>query len=136
MTWKDRRKMAYLMYEFNDVGLPYEYGDYSNYELISMIVEFFRTESQLIYPAKSYFVAIVYAYYLQKYFNKDFYAVLDDEELLTDDLYFVPYNKNKYVYDKVIEQIGCIDQYESIQKTVQYFKQEFLIGDEQIGVNN
>ncbi|WP_312339119.1 hypothetical protein [Anaerospora hongkongensis] len=130
MTWQERRKLAYLMHDFDDVNLQIEYVICNNRELFDMVVKFFKTESQLVYPAKSYFVAIVYAHYLQKYFKEDFFKVLDDANLLSDDMYFVPYSINPAVYDKILEEIGDIEQYESIKKTLQYFKQEFLIGDE------
>lgn len=127
MNWKERRKLAYLMYEFDDVGLPHEYISCSDNELVEMTVKFFKTQSNLVYPAKSYFVAIVYAYYLQKHFSENFYTILDDERLLIDDKHFVPYSKSKSTYDRILKEIGCIEQYKSIKKTVQYFKQEFLI---------
>ena len=130
MTWQDRRKLSYLMHEFDDINLPYEYVICNNQELVDMVIKFFKTESQLIYPAKSYFVAIVYAYYIAKYFKEDFYSVLNNEDLLPDDMYFVPYKVTAAIYDKILYGIGDIKQYESIKKTLQYFKQEFLIGDE------
>ena len=129
MTWKERRKLSYLMNEFDDVDLPYIHAEGSEDDLIKLIVLFFNTESSLVYPAKSYFVAIVYAYCLHKYFNEDFYTVLNDKELLPDDRYFSPYNTSKYIYDKVLEEIGEIDKYQSIEKTVKYFKQEMLLED-------
>jgi hypothetical protein len=118
------------MHEFNDVNLPYEHVSCTDEELIDTIVKFFKTKSELIYPAKSYFVAIVYAYYLQKYFSVEFDAALDDADLLPDDICFTPYSQSKHVYNEVLARIESIEYYESIQKTLQYFKQEFLIGDE------
>ena len=130
MTWQNRRKLSYLMHEFDDTNLPYEYVMCNNQELVDMVIKFFKTESQIIYPAKSYFVAIVYAYYISKYFKEDFYSVLNNEDLLPDDMFFVPYKVTPTVYDNILYEIGDIEQYESIKKTLQYFKQEFLIGDE------
>lgn len=72
MTWKEKRKLSYLMNEFDDIDLSHEYVHCNDDELIEMIILFFKTESLLIYPAKSYFVAIVYAHCLHKYFNEDF----------------------------------------------------------------
>ena len=129
MIWKERRKLSYLMNEFDDIDLPHRHIDITDQELVKMIVHFFKTESLLIYPAKSYFVAIVYAYCLEKYFNENFYSVLDDPELLIDDMYFIPYSRHRYIYNRVLEQIGDIGQYISIQKTVNYFKQEMLWED-------
>jgi hypothetical protein len=117
------------MNEFDDVDLQHTYIEGSDDYTANLIIRFFRVESLLVYPAKSYFVAIVYAYCLQKYFNEDFYTVLDDKELLPDDTYFIPYSSNKYIYDKVLGQIGDISKYTSIEKTVKYFKQEMLLED-------
>lgn len=127
MTWKERRKLSYLMHEFDDVGLPYSYVKLSDEELVDMVVNFFKTESLLVYPAKSYFVAIVYAHCLEKYFGENFYKVLNDKELLFDDKYFIPYEDDKFVYDRIIMQLEEIDQYKSIEKTVNYFKEEMLL---------
>ena len=124
-----RRKLAYLMQEFDDYNLPHRVIECTDDELVKMIVHFFRTESLLIYPAKSYFVAIVYAHCLEKYFNENFYSVLDEEDLLIDDEYFIPYSRKRQIYDRVLGQIGKIDGYDSIKKTVEYFKQEMLLED-------
>lgn len=124
---KEKRKLSYLIHQFDDYNLPYSRQSLSKTKLIKQIVNFFKTESQLIYPAKSYFVAIVYAKCLEKYFKQDFYQSLDDIELLPDDPSFIPYNMSKKVYDLVLQEIGDIWKYKSIEKTVDYFKQEFLI---------
>ena len=123
---KKRRKLSYLMNIWDDINLPYTIN-LNNID--KQVIEFFKNGSELIYPAKSYFVAIVYAKCLEKYFNINFYKALNDKELLPDDLYFVTYNNSKDIYDKIIENIGNIWQYESINKTVGYFKKEFLIND-------
>lgn len=123
---KQKRKLAYLINEWDDRNLPHTY-DYNN--IIEQIIHFFKYGSELIYPAKSYFVAIIYAKCLEKYFNIDFYESLNDKELLPDDCYFTIYNDSKDIYDNVIENIGDIWQYNSINKTVEYFKKEFLINE-------
>jgi hypothetical protein len=127
MTWKEARKLSYLMYNFDDINLEHEYLNLSDEEIINITVNFFKSESKLIYPPKSYFVAIIYAHYISKYFNENFYELLDDEELLFDDKYFVIYSKKKYVYDEIISKIDNIEDYSSILPTLKYFNQEFLI---------
>lgn len=122
----ERRKLSYLINEWDDVNLNYT-ETWSN--IIDQVICFFQTESKLIYPAKSYFVAIVYAKCMEKYFNVNFYDALNDNELLPDDKFFIPYYKDKLTYDKIIANIGNIWQYDSINKTVGYFKKEFLIND-------
>ena len=129
MDYKERRKLSYLINVFDDIGLDYIYIKQSKEDLIKLIIKFFNTKSLLIYPAKSYFVAIVYAKCIEKYFHINFYDALNDEELLPDDKYFKTYNESKDIYDKVLESIGDIYQYDSIDKTVKYFKQEYLIDE-------
>ena len=129
MDYKERRKLSYLINAFDDIDLDYIYIKQSKEDLVKLIIKFFNTESLLIYPAKSYFVAIVYAKCLEKYFHINFYDALNDNELLPDDKYFKTYNESKDIYDKVLESIGDIYQYDSIDKTVKYFKQEYLIDE-------
>ena len=129
MDYKERRKLSYLINAFDDIGLDYIYIKQSKEDLIKLIIKFFNTESLLIYPAKSYFVAIVYAKCIEKYFHINFYDALNDEELLPDDKYFKTYNKSKDIYDKVLESIDNIYKYDSVDKTVKYFKQEYLINE-------
>ena len=129
MDYKERRKLSYLINAFDDIGLDYIYIKQSKEDLIKLIIKFFNTESLLIYPAKSYFVAIVYAKCIEKYFHINFYDALNDEELLPDDKYFKTYNESKDIYDKVLESIDNIYKYDSIDKTVKYFKQEYLIDE-------
>jgi pyruvate/2-oxoacid:ferredoxin oxidoreductase beta subunit len=82
-----------------------------------------------VFPAKSLFVAIVYAKCMEKYFGVDFYTALDDGDLLTDDKYFTIYSKNKQLYDEILNKINKSDilSYKSTQKTQEYFRKEFLI---------
>jgi hypothetical protein len=126
MTWRERRKLSYLIHDFDDYRLPYEYNEEG---IIDTVISFFRTESQLIYPAKSYFVAIVYARMLELYFNIPFYTALNTSDLLIEDNYFKPYTEDKMTYDSIINEVGThIEKYEASRKTIAYFKEEFLIG--------
>ena len=121
---KKLRAKSYLQNEWDDIDLSYS----MNFEnVIEQIIEFFKTESKLVYPAKSYFVAIVYAACLVRWFNIDFMQSLDDPELLPDDRYYLPYSQAKDIYQSVLDNIGDIWQYPSINKTVEYFKKEFMV---------
>ena len=121
---KYRRSMAYLLNDWDDINLPYEFND-SN--ILQQVINFFNNGSYLIYPAKSYFVAIIYAKCLEKYFHQNFYEMLNDKDLLPDDKFFITYQNDKDLYDKILENIGEIWKYDSINKTVDYFKKEFLV---------
>lgn len=121
-----------LSYSMNpkkdDYNLPSIHITEPDEQLILRIVTFFYYGSELIYPAKSYFVAIIYAKLLEKYFEEPFYESLSNSNLLPDDKYFVPYTKATHIYDKVLEKIGNPLSYPSTQKTISYFKEEYLIG--------
>ena len=121
---KDLRAKSYSKKVWDDIDLPYK-EDYN--DVIGQAVDFFKTESKLVYPAKSFFVAIVYAKCMEKWFGVDFITALSDKELLPDDKFYIPYRWARYVYDSIILAIGDIWQYKSIAKTVSYFKQEFCI---------
>lgn len=55
-----------------------------------------------IYPAKSYMVAICYAFWIMEDYNENFYDVLDDPELLPLDKHFVPYKEDSDTYNSII----------------------------------
>lgn len=120
---KNRRNLSYLINDWDDVNLPYTF-DYNN--ISKQVIDFFINGSELLFPAKSYFVAIIYAKCLEKYFNEDFYESLNDIELLPDDKYFIPYGKDKQTYDNILKIIDNIWEYDSINKTHEYFKKEFI----------
>ncbi len=97
------------------------------------IAYFYKALDHLYYPAKSYSVAIIYAYLINKYFHEDFYATLDDENLFCgNDKFFIPYQENKKLYDAVIGELGlfsdsfCLNmEIEQVLKTVRFFEKEF-----------
>ena len=125
--WRERRELAYLFQEFDDYNLPHDYIYLRDDELADLVIGFFVGGSQLIFPAKSYFVAIIYAHLLSVHFKVPFYEALDQEDLLLGDKYFVRYSDHKNVYDKIIEGVGNIWECPSIRPTVDYFNKEFLI---------
>ena len=87
---------------------------------------------QWIYPSKSYFVAICYAWWIHEEFGDDFYEVLDDPELLfNNDPYFIPYHDDKSTYDSIIEQIDLpLPNTGMIPDVRQYFEEEILLKDD------
>ena len=65
-------------------------------DIVNDAIKYFReTDVGWIYPAKSYMVAICYAFWIMEDYNENFYTVLKDPELLPMDPYFVPYSKDK-----------------------------------------
>lgn len=130
MTWREARQLSYLMHEFDDYQLTHtEIPSIKKDQLIKRVVYFFYNGSLLEYPAKAYFVAIVYAKMLEIHFGIPFLEALSEPDLLIEDKWFVPYQEAKDIYDKIIENIpNEFIQLPSTNKTIQYFMEEFLIG--------
>jgi hypothetical protein len=119
-----RRKLANLINDWDD------YKSYSiNCENIpKQVLNFFRFGSQIIYPAKSYFVAIIYALCLEKYFGNDFINYLKKSDLLDNDQFFKSYNETPVIYDEILSDIDytTILGLDTTKITQEYFKKEFL----------
>lgn len=110
----------------------------SDQPLVPEIVKYFTVElgDVLVYPAKSFAVAMIYSRLLSKYFDEDFYTALNDPALLyNNDQYFVPYYKAIKTYEDAILRVSTIrdawdvenSPFSQVQATVAYFKQEFLL---------
>lgn len=107
-------------------------------EIIKHSVSYFQSEvARLIYPSKSYAVAIIYSYLLEKYFNEKFFLSLNDPDLFCgNDRYFHTYNQNQHVYDRILKEIGFFDNFKlnlelpQIRKTVDYFHIEFSLNSQ------
>jgi hypothetical protein len=92
---------------------------------------------ELYYPGKSYAVAITYAYLLSLVFKEDFWAVLDDPELLGgNDPYFKRYSEDKRTYDAIMAEFPFeVINFphaasENFLKTMEYFDKEFLLAED------
>lgn len=129
LNFKQRRQVANALCEYDDSNLPIviKEGQTDN-ELYEEVVSFFENGSELIYPSKYIFCNIVYSYYLAKYFGEDLKERLKDPNTLEDSPMYYTYVDNPKVYDRILEKVlPNIEQYDSIQKTLGYFYQEFLI---------
>ena len=131
---KDWRIVQELFHRLN----PHPEGDRSTIEIIedeeiveNTIRHFHEYVPHFIYPAKSYFVAILYAKWISEDFDEDFYELLNDEMLLAgNDPFFVRYSKSKYVYDSILQKISInmIDESKGMIPDVrQYYEQEFAM---------
>jgi hypothetical protein len=136
MDWRKRRTISYIKNStnFGDTHLDFFEVQMDNDQLFNIIIKFFETKSELLYPAKSYYVAIIYAWLLNKYFGEDIRIALNYADLLNyDDMYFVRYDDNKDLYDRLIEKVienlekGVYDS--SIEETRSYFNKEFIINE-------
>lgn len=85
---------------------------------------------KVIYPAKSYFVAIVYSRLLRDHFGENPYMVLNDSDLLhQNDPYFIPYEDAIHIYDAILDTFGwdfdlTLGEIPDVQN---YFNEEFQI---------
>lgn len=112
----------------------YEVHEFTDEQLVESVVRHFAEKvDTLIYPSKSYFVAIMYAALLQYHFGVDFYEALNDPSLLYDnDKFFVPYNKNGHVYDAILDRIPLtelkqLNHLPQVEATIDYFNKEFML---------
>lgn len=89
---------------------------------------------ELYYPGKSYAVAVTFAKLLEIHFQEDFLTSLNDPLLLYEnDPYFVPYQDEPELYDKIIQAFpfelvaNPSKASANFQKTCEYFQKEFLL---------
>ena len=131
---KDWRVVQELFHRLN----PNPEGDKSNIDLImsDTIVEdairhFYEYVPVFLYPAKSYFVAILYAKWISDDFDEDFYELLDDEMLLAgNDSFFVKYSDSKYTYDDILKNVDINNMNENIgmiPDVRKYYEEEFKL---------
>ena len=79
-----------------------------NQEVIikNAIRHFNEKVDEWLYPAKSYVVAICYAYWISRDFDEDFYDLLNEPMLLAgNDPYFKTYENSKEIYDSILNNI-------------------------------
>lgn len=75
--------------------------------VVPAVAYFTDPQDVLVYPAKSYAVALIYARLLWEHFNEAFFEVLDDPDLLYgNDEYFVPYSQDPTTYDAILDTFG------------------------------
>ena len=110
-------------HEFNYSQMSYK--DMSDDEIIQEVLNMFKNGCTYIEPAMSYFVAIIYAILMQKYYNISIYESLNNRNLLFSDRFFKLYDEKKYVYDTILKNIGSIFFYDSYKPFEKIFKREF-----------
>jgi hypothetical protein len=76
-------------------------------ELVNNAMKYFEAATfPLVYPAKSYAVAIIYAHKLSEIYGLDIHTVLDDKDLfLGQDPYFVPYSEDPATYETILQRL-------------------------------
>ena len=98
-------------------------------ELVQNALKYFDSATfPLIYPAKSYAVAIIYAYKIKEVYGVPILTTLDDPDLfLGQDPYFVPYSSDKDTYTTIIAHLQDRPNFLRegwAPQTVKYFEAE------------
>jgi hypothetical protein len=79
-------------------------------------------------PAKSYCVALVYAFQLAKDFGGMPIEYLKDADLLLDDVYYVPYDKDPSTYDIFLKDLFWLTTPMAVKIKEYYNKEIHLEG--------
>lgn len=98
-------------------------------EVVENALNYFKSATfPLVYPAKSYAVAIIYATLLEKEYGIGLRVSLDDPDLfLGQDDFFVPYGDNPVAYERILTRLQGIPNWINsgwAPKTVEYFRLE------------
>lgn len=102
-------------------------------QLANYVIDYFFDPVHIIlYPAKSYAVAVIYSMLLEQYFSIPIKTSLRDPHLLFgNDYHYRPYQHNKEVYDIILKHMngfhGLVYEVPQVGATVDYFLQEFFI---------
>lgn len=99
-------------------------------DIINNAIRYFNEKDVgWIYPAKSYAVAICYAWWLTADFNEDFYELLNDKDLLyRNDPYFRPYSASKEEYNAILDKVLPIDEDKGMVPDIKkWYKAEFML---------
>ena len=104
-------------------------------DISNKVIDMFVNGCKNIYPYKTYFLAIVYAKCLEKYFKIPFYEALDCEDLLYDNGDFKPYSKDTETYNTIMETIKDIWFFQSISEIENIFKEEYGINMNKINLS-
>ena len=136
LDYKQRKALSDILHKGlhtdNNYNVHFDFCDKSA-KYVNDVVDFFYFGSKPIYPQKYIFCNIIFSYYLNKYFGVDFYQALSDNSKLDDSPLIYSYKDHKNVYDHIIGIVGTdIDHFPSVIATRHYFKQQYLIDDEDI----
>jgi len=99
-------------------------------DIIDNAIRYFNEKDMgWIYPAKSYAVAICYAWWLTHDFKEDFYDLLNDKDLLYgNDPYFRPYGASKEEYNAILDKVLPIDEDKGMVPDIKkWYKAEFML---------
>ena len=100
--WKVKQKIYHKLNREHDDDLNNVDIEISD-DIVNNAIRYFKEKDVgWIYPAKSYMVALCYAFWIMEDYNENFYDVLKDPELLPLDPYFVSYKEDSNTYNEII----------------------------------
>ena len=100
--WKVKQKIYHKLNREHDDDLNNVDIEISE-DIVNNAIRYFKEKDVgWIYPAKSYMVALCYAFWIMEDYDENFYDVLKDPELLPLDPYFVPYKEDSNTYNEII----------------------------------
>jgi len=117
----------------SDVNIDVPVKQMDDDQLAKHAIDYFSNAThEILYPAKSYSVAVIYSHLLELYFGVPFdTSIRDDNLLFGNDLHFKSYQLNPDVYDTIINtaRLGTGLQYNlpQVKATTDYFLQEFFL---------
>lgn len=147
--WRYRRDTYYAMNPMEEQtdALGENVGDYINegtqyktrYSKVNIIGDaldyLFGSPKELVYPAKSYAIATLYAYHLSLEFGDSLLDFLIQEDLLPGDPHFLPCRENNYeIYKELALELEIVlESGQKLgpwgQKTYEYFLQKFMLDE-------
>lgn len=100
--WKIKQQLYHRLNRNHPDDLKWVTIEISD-DIVNNAIRYFKEKDVgWIYPAKSYMVALCYAFWIMEDYNENFYDVLNDSELLPLDDYFVPYREDSNTYNEII----------------------------------
>lgn len=129
--WKVRQEIYHRLHNEFDDDLNTKHIELSKDVVKDALRYFYERDIGWIYPSKSYMVAICYARWLSEEFGGNPIDYLNDIDLLYgNDPYFVTYDEDPAVYNKILGYIGGWQFNENIgyvDDVKKYFVEEFMI---------
>jgi hypothetical protein len=131
LDWKINQRVFEAVGVKNDIlgiHIPNDKIIYSKENLIETIKKQFNDLENIFIPAKSYCVALVYAHELVKDYGGIVTDYLSDNELLLNDIHFVPYINDNVTYDYFIKNTSWIESPMTVRIKEYYMKEIHLQG--------
>jgi len=93
------------------------------------VLHFTEYVDETIRPAKSYFVAICYAYWLSQDFDENFFELLNDQYLLAEnDPHFIQYLLDIKTYDEILKKVKFpLEMTGMVPDVRKYYEDEFKL---------